>query len=186
LPGYGIGDAEELPASWPRALLGGAAFIFLNGVLLRTLHHWAGIPYQLDAMFRSDLAQASLSIFWTVLALAAMLWAHRRGCAYSGFPGRGLMAAVVVKLFLVDMAKVGGIDAIVSFIAVGVLMLVIGYFAPLAVPPKKTGGYVKLESAVEPQSTENMEKKPFFVQTGPTHSYLGSIDVATARIVVSL
>ena len=118
--------------------LGGAAFIFLNGVLLRTLHHWAGIPYQLDAMLRSDLAQASLSIFWTVLALAAMLWAHRRGLRVLWFSGAGLMAAVVVKLFLVDLAKVGGIERIVSFIAVGVLMLVIGYFAPL--PPKKAEG----------------------------------------------
>ena len=136
LPGYGIGNAGEIPASWPRVALGGAAFIFLNGVLLRTLHHWAGIPYQLDAMLRSDLAQASLSIFWTVLALVAMLWAHRRGLRVLWFSGAGLMAAVVVKLFLVDLAKVGGIERIVSFIAVGVLMLVIGYFAPL--PPKKT------------------------------------------------
>ncbi|HKQ22858.1 MAG TPA: DUF2339 domain-containing protein [Burkholderiales bacterium] len=136
LPAYGIGEAARIPASWPRALLGGAAFLFLNGVLLRTLHHWAGIPYQLDAMLRSDLAQASLSVFWTVLALVAMLWAHRRGLRVVWFSGAGLMAAVVVKLFLVDLAKVGGVERIVSFIAVGVLMLVIGYFAPL--PPKKT------------------------------------------------
>ena len=136
LPGYGIGSAAEVPASWPRALLGAATFIFLNGVLLRTLHHWAGIPYQLEAMIRSDLAQASLSIFWTVLALVAMLWAHRRGLRVLWFAGAGLMAVVVTKLFLVDLAKVGGIERIVSFIAVGVLMLVIGYFAPL--PPKKT------------------------------------------------
>ncbi len=135
LPAYGIGNAGQIPASWPRALLGGAAFIFLNGVLLRTLHHWAGIPYQLDAMLRSDLAQASLSIFWTVLALVAMLWAHRRGLRVLWFCGAGLMAAVVVKLFLVDLARVGGVERIVSFIAVGVLMLVIGYFAPL--PPRK-------------------------------------------------
>jgi uncharacterized membrane protein len=136
LPGYGIGNADKIPASWPRAVLGGAVFIFLNGVLLRTLHHWAGIPYQLEAMLRSDLAQASLSIFWTVLALVAMLWAHRRGLRVLWFSGAGLMAAVVVKLFVVDLAKVGGIERIVSFIAVGVLMLVIGYFAPL--PPRKT------------------------------------------------
>jgi len=138
LPGYGIGSSAEVPASWPRALLGAAAFIFLNGVLLRTLHHWAGIPYQLDAMLRSDLAQASLSVFWTVLALVAMLWAHRRGLRVLWFSGAGLMAVVVTKLFLVDLAKVGGVERIVSFIAVGVLMLVIGYFAPL--PPKKTEG----------------------------------------------
>jgi uncharacterized membrane protein len=44
------------------------------------------------------------------------------------------MAVVVVKLFIVDLAKLGGVERIVSFIAVGVLMLVIGYVAP--VPPR--------------------------------------------------
>jgi uncharacterized membrane protein len=138
LQGYGIGRADEMPASWPRGLLAGAAFVFLNGVLLRTLHHWAGIPFQLDAMLRSDLVQASLSIFWAVLALVAMLVAHRRGLRVLWVAGAGLMAVVVAKLFLLDLAKIGGIERIVSFIAVGVLMLVIGYFAPL--PPKKTEG----------------------------------------------
>ena len=137
LQGYGIGYADETPAAWPRVLLGGAAFIFLNGVLLRTLHHWAGIPFQLDVMLRSDLVQASLSIFWAVLALVAMLVAHRRGLRVLWVAGAGLMAVVVAKLFLLDLAKIGGIERIVSFIAVGVLMLVIGYFAPL--PPKKRG-----------------------------------------------
>jgi uncharacterized membrane protein len=66
------------------------------------------------------------------------LWAHRRGLRVLWFSGAGLMAVVVIKLFLVDLAKVGGVERIVSFIAVGVLMLVIGYFAPL--PPKKTEG----------------------------------------------
>jgi uncharacterized membrane protein len=138
LQGYGIGHADEMPASWPRVLLGGAAFVFLNGVLLRTLHHWTGIPFQLDAMLRSDLVQASLSIFWAVLAQVAMLVAHRRGLRVLWVAGAGLMAVVVAKLFLLDLAKIGGIERIVSFIAVGVLMLVIGYFAPL--PPKKTEG----------------------------------------------
>jgi uncharacterized membrane protein len=136
LRAHGIAAAGGFAPAFPRALLGGAAFIFLNGVLLRTLHHWAGIPYQLDAMLRSDLAQASLSVFWTVLALVSMLTAHRRGLRVLWVAGATLMAVVVGKLFLVDLAKIGGIERIVSFIAVGVLMLVIGYFAPL--PPKKT------------------------------------------------
>jgi len=45
------------------------------------------------------------------------------------------MGVVVVKLFIVDLSRVTGIGRIVSFIAVGVLMLVIGYFSP--VPPRK-------------------------------------------------
>jgi len=112
-----------------------AAFIFLNGVLLRTLHHWAAIPYSLDAMLRSDLAQTSLSIFWTVLALVAMVVATRRRLRVLWVCGAGLMVVVVAKLFFVELAKVGGVERIVSFIAVGVLMLVIGYLAPL--PPAK-------------------------------------------------
>jgi len=46
-----------------------------------------------------------------------------------------LMAVVVLKLFLVDLSRIGTVERIVSFIAVGILMLVIGYFAPLPPSP---------------------------------------------------
>jgi len=44
-----------------------------------------------------------------------------------------LMAIVIAKLFLVDLARIGTVPRIVSFLGVGVLMLVIGYYSPL--PP---------------------------------------------------
>lgn len=117
--------------------LGSAAFLWLNGVLLRTLHHWAGVPFNLDALARSMIVQASLSIFWSVLALCAMLTATRLRIRPLWLTGAGLMAVVVVKLFFVDLSNVGGIERIVSFIGVGVLMLVIGYVSP--VPPAASG-----------------------------------------------
>jgi uncharacterized membrane protein len=43
---------------------------------------------------------------------------------------------VVVKLFVIDLSHVGGLERIVSFIGVGLLMLVVGWFAP--VPPRRT------------------------------------------------
>jgi uncharacterized membrane protein len=113
--------------------LGLAAFIWLNGVLLRTLHHWAGVPFDIDAMLRSMLVQAALSIFWTVLALCAMLTATRFRLRPLWLVGAGLMAVVVVKLFFIDLSNVGGIERIVSFLGVGALMLIIGYISP--VPP---------------------------------------------------
>jgi uncharacterized membrane protein len=113
--------------------LGIVMFIWLNAVLLRTLHHWAGVPYELDTMLRSTLVQTSLSIFWTLLALATMVFATRRIARPLWFIGAALMAVVVLKLFLVDLSRIGTVERIVSFIAVGILMLVIGYFAP--VPP---------------------------------------------------
>jgi uncharacterized membrane protein len=100
---------------------------------LRTLHHWAGVPFQLDEMMRSMVVQASFSIFWSLLSLCTMLIATRRGVRPLWLTGAGLMAVVVVKLFFIDLSNVGGIERIVSFIGVGLLMLVIGYISP--VPP---------------------------------------------------
>jgi uncharacterized membrane protein len=45
------------------------------------------------------------------------------------------MGVVVVKLFLVDLASVGSVERIVSFIGVGGLMLIVGYFSPM--PPAR-------------------------------------------------
>ncbi|MBM2806189.1 MAG: hypothetical protein HW419_4082, partial [Deltaproteobacteria bacterium] len=113
--------------------LGSIGFFWLNGVLLRTLHHWAGVPFNLNSMTRSMLVQASLSIFWSLLALCTMVTATHMRLRPLWLTGAGLMAVVVVKLFFVDLSNAGGIERIISFIGVGLLMLVVGYFSP--VPP---------------------------------------------------
>ena len=117
------------------AIAGAIAFIWLNAVLLRTLHHWDHIPYEFDAMASSVEVQAALSVFWAFLALATMIVAARIGRRILWMAGAGLMVVVVAKLVLVDLSHLGGIERIVSFIGVGVLMLVIGYFSP--VPPRR-------------------------------------------------
>ena len=116
------------------AFIGVAAFIVANGVLLRTLHHWAEVPFSLHAMLQSMLVQAALSIFWSGLALGAMVTATRLRLRVLWIIGAVLMGVVVVKLFLVDLSNVGGVERIVSFIGVGLLMLLIGYMSP--VPPR--------------------------------------------------
>jgi uncharacterized membrane protein len=127
--------AVPLAVAW--SLAGAATFLWANSVLLRTLHHWAGVPLDPGSMLRSDLVQASLSLFWTLMALAAMVVATRRAWRPLWLTGAGLMAVVVGKLLLVDLSNAGTIERIVSFLGVGVLMLVIGYLAP--VPPVKEG-----------------------------------------------
>lgn len=116
------------------ALWAALLFAILNGVLLRSLHHWGGVPWEWDAMFGSRLVQSALSIFWTLIALGVMVAATRLRVRAPWLLGAALMAVVVAKLFLIDLSNVGGIERVVSFIGVGVLMLVLGYFAP--VPPK--------------------------------------------------
>ena len=127
----------RLPLALAWGLTGAAAFLWANAVLLRALHHWAGVALDFAPLWQSHLVQASLSLFWTLLALAAMVVATRRAQRALWLLGAGLLAVVVGKLFLVDLANAGSIERIVSFLGVGGLMLAIGYLAP--VPPKGSG-----------------------------------------------
>ena len=109
-------------------------FIWFNAILIRTFHYWVGIDLSYYAMFNSVSVQTALSVFWSLLALGTMIYANRSGSRLSWFVAAGLLAVVVLKLFLVDLSNSGTIARIVSFVGVGVLLLVIGYLTP--VPPK--------------------------------------------------
>jgi uncharacterized membrane protein len=111
-----------------------AAFFWVNGVLLRTMHHWAAVPFEWDALMRSVVVQAAFSLLWTSTALVLMIAAGKRASRMLWGAGALLLGVVVVKLFINDVANRGTIAGIVSFIGVGVLLLVIGYLAPM--PPK--------------------------------------------------
>lgn len=112
-------------------------FVWLNGILVRTVHHWGGVPFSFHDLYHSVLLQTSLSIFWSLIALCAMVYATRSALRCVWLAGAGLLAAVVAKLFLADLSGTGSVARIVSFVGVGVLLLIIGYFAP--VPPRGRG-----------------------------------------------
>jgi uncharacterized membrane protein len=63
-----------------------------------------------------------------------MVFGARRLTRWIWMIGAGLMLLVVAKLFLVDLGNTGTVARIVSFLGVGVMLLVVGYFAPA--PPK--------------------------------------------------
>ena len=124
--------AVVMHARWTLALAG-FAFIAVNTVWLRVVHHWAGVPWNASRLYASFLVQTGYSILWTVLATGLMLLAHRRHARPVWMGGAALLGLTVAKLFLVDLSNRGGSERIVAFIAVGALMLVVGYFAPI--PP---------------------------------------------------
>lgn len=123
------------PVTGPRALAALAllAFVVVNTVWLRIAHHFLGVAWAPDAMMDSFIVQTGLAILWTLLATGLMLVAHRRLERQLWLVGAALLGVVVAKLLLVDLANAGGGERIVTFMAVGGLMLVMGYFAPL--PP---------------------------------------------------
>ncbi|NBF01824.1 DUF2339 domain-containing protein [Pseudomonas sp. Fl5BN2] len=114
---------------------GVSLFAFFTVLVMRAAHHWSGVPFQPDALLESMMVQAGLSIVWTLIALSLMIGGHLRHRREVWLIGAALIAVVVAKLFLVELSNRGGLARIVSFIGVGVLLLVVGYFAPL--PPKR-------------------------------------------------
>lgn len=114
--------------------LAGLGFLAANAVLMRAMHHYAGVRYDLPALFAADTVQTALSLFWSFLSLGLMVWASRARARTPWLAGAALMGVVVLKLFLVDMASSGTVARIVSFIGAGLLMLAVGYLSPL--PPR--------------------------------------------------
>ena len=110
-----------------------AAFIVVNTVWLRFAHHFRGIAWNSSALSSSFFVQAGYSVLWTILGVAAMVIGHRKGARSIWQAGAALLALTVVKLLVVDLANSGGGERIVAFIGVGILMVAVGYFAPL--PP---------------------------------------------------
>jgi len=116
-------------------IAGVSLFVFFSAVVTRTAHHWGGVPFELDLLLASMQVQAGLSIVWTLMALGLMIGGHLRHRREVWLIGAALIGVVVAKLFFIELSNRGGLARIVSFIGVGVLLLVVGYFAP--VPPKR-------------------------------------------------
>ena len=126
--------ATERAAGWRLGLVAAAGFVWLNAMLVRAFHHYGDVPYRIDAWTSSLAVQTGIALLWTLTALVSMWLAARRGARAPWLVGAALLAAVVLKLVFIDLSASGTVTRIVSFIGVGVLMLVIGYVAP---PPGK-------------------------------------------------
>lgn len=109
------------------------AFVWFNAMLARSVHHYAGVEFSPAALFHSDIFQVTVSVTWAVLAMALMWWTSRVQWRGVWFVGAGLLGATIVKLFLIDLSRLGTGAKILTFLAVGLLVLLIGYLSP--VPP---------------------------------------------------
>jgi uncharacterized membrane protein len=105
--------------------------------LMRALSHYLQLPYSIFQMANSATAQTAFSLLWAITATVVMFLATRRHWRQAWVVGAGLLGLTVVKLFLVDLSSITTLNRIISFVGVGLLMLLIGYLAPLP-PAKKT------------------------------------------------
>jgi uncharacterized membrane protein len=114
-------------------LLGCAMFFAWNGLLARAVHHYAGVVFDPDELWRSTPLQVAMSISGSVLGLGATALASRRGLRGIWIIGAVLLGVVVVKLFTIDLVRLSTVAKIATFLVVGLLLVLVGYFAP--VPP---------------------------------------------------
>lgn len=125
--------AVKRPSTFAMPVWAPLIFLWLSASLVRALHYAAGTPLDAEGMLRSVTVQMALSLFWAALGFAAMVTATRRGWRRVWISGAVLLGVVVVKLFVVDLAGTETLARTVSFLGVGLVLLVVGYFSPL--PP---------------------------------------------------
>ena len=123
----------RLPAT---IVIGALAAWWFNGALIRALSHYGDIAWNFDALWDSRLVQTTLALVWTLAAMAIMVLGKRDARRPVWILGASVLGIVVLKLFLVDSARGGGLARAIAFIGVAILMLLIGYIAPL--PPRRT------------------------------------------------
>ena len=115
--------------AWPYV-----GFIFITLATLRAVHHLDHQPWN-ATLLATGLTQASLTVVWSLLGVTALILGSRRSKRRQWLGGGLLMLVVLVKLILIDRTYMGNIPGIVSFLAVGLLLVAVGYFAPQ--PPKE-------------------------------------------------
>jgi len=111
----------------------GAALLTLTMGVLRACHQLANLPWS-PALLSESLAQTSITVAWCVAGVTAWILGSRRLDRPLWWLGAGLLGVVLLKLLIVDRQFVGNIAGIVSFVVVGLLLIVVGRIAPT--PPR--------------------------------------------------
>ena len=112
-------------------VLAGLIFIWLTAVLMRSMHHFLDIRFDLSYLLADTRVQTAISILWTIIGMAAMRFASRRIMRLLWIIGAGLIGIVLVKMFFIDLRASGTVERIVSFLVVGSLLVATGYFSPI-------------------------------------------------------
>ncbi len=91
---------------------------------------------------------AAVSVYWGVVAVGMLAWGFRRKLPALRYTGLGIMGAAALKAVVLDLANVGQAWRIVSFVALGLLMLGVA------------AGYAKLAEAIDGAGNQRGDSVP--------------------------
>ena len=92
-----------------------------------------------------EIGQAWLSAFWTVTGLGAVIWGLLRKSANARLAGLALLSVAIAKVWTYDLAELDELPRALSFVALGLLLLV-GAFAYQRIKPSDGGGGRKAQT----------------------------------------
>jgi hypothetical protein len=128
----------------------GARFIgsLVIALAARSVHFYGGVPY--GRVFDSGVFHFCLFILWAVYGIGHIIGGSKWSWRKVWIAGAVLTVVDVAKLLILDLAGTGAVTRIISFFIAGLLLLFIGWAAPLPPPEGK-------EQAPSPDSGENHE-----------------------------
>lgn len=113
--------------------------------------YYSNSQYQSETKSIRNQKNASLSVVWALYAIILIIVGLVRKSAYIRWGGLALFGIVVLKVFLIDLAGLGTLYRIISFIALGIILLIAGFlYYQYAGHKKETGEDGALPSGEPP------------------------------------
>jgi len=101
------------------AVAGGFILLAINSIIRQ---YWQG-PYIYLSKGASNAELYSYSVIWLILGAGTVIFGHLKNQLLIQKVGLGLLAAVIVKVFLIDMANLTGLLKALSFIGLGLSLV---------------------------------------------------------------
>jgi len=125
------GSAKAGPVGRTLSGAGGAVLLF---VLSQAWTRYQNVPLrEARGVGRSGLAaeirwktQVGLSVLWTIYAALTLAWGFVRRSTALRYAALGLFGFVILKVFVVDLASVKTLYRMLSFLILGVVLLLVG------------------------------------------------------------
>ena len=110
-------------------------FLWGNSVVLRCLSQIFDITWNAYTLWHNNIVQMTASLLWMLSAVILIAIGHRYSLRKIWYSGQLIQITVIIKLIFVDIQETDGLLRAFAFIGVALLMLLIGYLAPI--PPKQ-------------------------------------------------
>ena len=110
-------------------------FLWGNSVVLRCLSQIFDITWNAYTLWHNNIVQMTASLLWMLSAVILIAIGHRYSLRKIWYSGQLIQITVIIKLISIDIQETDGLLRAFAFIGVALLMLLIGYLAPI--PPKQ-------------------------------------------------